>query len=97
MASVEEVVSALESVDMDIRFAPHSHRRARQRNVDLEKVKEKIREPDIYEVRDNDEKDPRYEKTYKIALKVSEDQFYEMPIYFNSGGNEIYVKSVWKK
>lgn len=97
MVSVDEVVSELKTADKNIRVAPHSHRRAKQRNVDLKQVKKKIEDLDFHNVRDNNQDDPRYEKTYNLVVKVSNDCFYEMPIYFNMNGNEIYVKSVWNK
>jgi len=96
MVSVEDVVSELKNVDKNVRMASHSHRRARQRNVDLRQVKKKLRKLDILSVRPNDQEDPRYINTYKVAIKAS-GKLYEMPIYFNMGGNEIYVKSVWNK
>ncbi len=97
MVSLDEVISEMKTVERDVRIAPHSHRRAKQRNVDLEQVKQKIKELDIKDVRENNQEDPRYEKTYKITIKVPENKEYEMPIYFNPAGNEIYVKSVWNK
>jgi len=97
MASLDEVVQELKTVDKNVRIAPHSHRRARQRNVDLEEVKQKIRDLNFHKVRENNQKDSRYGKTYKVIIKGSEDSYYEMPIYFNIQGNEIYVKSVWNK
>ena len=96
MVSVGKVVSQLETVDRNIRIAPHSHRRAKQRNVDLEQVKKKLRDLEIHRVRSNDQEDPRYSKTFKVTIKTS-GRLYEMPIYFNLNGNEIYVKSVWNK
>jgi len=97
MVSVDEVISKLKTVDKSVRIAPHSHRRAKQRNVDLKQVKQKIRDLEFHRVRENNQDDPRYEKTYKVTVKVSNDRVYEMPIYFNMNGNEIYVKSVWNK
>lgn len=97
MVSVEEVISELKTVDTEVRMAPHSHRRAKQRNVDLKHVKQKLMNLEIHGVRSNDQEDPRYSKTYKVILKTSEENLYEMPIYFNMNGNEIYVKSVWNK
>lgn len=97
MVSLDEVISELKTVDKEVRVAPHSHRRAKQRNVDLKQVKQKVKDLDFHSVRENNQDDPRYEKTYKVVIKVSDDGFYELPIYFNMGGNEIYVKSVWNK
>lgn len=97
MVSLSEVVSELKTVDREVRIAPHSHRRAKQRNVDLKQVKQKVKDLNFHSVRENNQDDPRYEKTYKVVIKVSENRFYELPIYFNMGGNEIYVKSVWNK
>lgn len=97
MISVDEVISDLKTVNKNVRVAQHSHRRAKQRNVDLKKVKQEIKNLDFHGVRENNQDDPRYEKTYKVTIKVGEDRVYEMPIYFNLDGNEIYVKSVWNK
>ena len=97
MVSLEEAISELKTVDRKVRIAPHSHRRANQRNVDLKHVKRKIKDLDFQNARENNQDDPRYEKTYKVVIKASEDKFYEIPIYFNKNGNEIYVKSVWTK
>lgn len=97
MVSVEKVISELKTVEKNVRIAHHSHRRAKQRNVDLKQVKRKIKDLDFHSVRENNQDDPRYEKTYKVTIKVSDDRVYEMPIYFNMDGNEIYVKSVWNK
>lgn len=97
MVSLSEVVSELETVDKSVRIAPHSHRRAKQRNVDLRQVKQKVKDLDFHSVRENNQDDPRYSKTYKVVIKVSENRFYELPIYFNMEGSEIYVKSVWNK
>lgn len=96
MVDLEKVISELETVDKDVRVAPHSFRRARQRNVDVNQVKQKIRELDLHSVRENNQDDPRYGKTYKIVVKAG-DGFYELPIYFNMNGSEIYVKSLWNK
>ena len=97
MVSSDEVISGLETVDGKVRVAPHSHRRAKQRNIDLNQVKHRIQELEFHSVRENNQDDPRYEKTYKITVKASNNRIYEMPIYFNMNGNEIYVKSVWNK
>lgn len=97
MASVEKLVSELEDVDKEIVIAAHSYHRSKQRNIDLKPVKRKIKKLDIYSVRKNNQRDPRYSKTYKIVVKDSESRFYEIPIYFNPNGNEVYVKSVWNK
>jgi len=70
-------------VNKSVRVAPHSHRRAKQRNVGLKKVKQKIKNLDFHSVRENNQDDPRYEKTYKVTIKVGEDRVYEMPIYFS--------------
>lgn len=97
MVSAEKVISELKTVDGEVRIAPHSHRRAKQRNVNLKQIKQKLKNLDIHSVRPNDQEDPRYSKTYKVIIKTSKGKFYEMPIYFNVDGNEIYVKSVWNK
>lgn len=97
MVSVDEVIAELKTVDNSVRVAPHSHRRAKQRNVDLKQVKQKIRDLEFHSVRENNQDDPRYGKTYKVLIKVGSDKLYEMPIYFNMNGSEIYVKSVWNK
>jgi len=94
---LDEVISELKTVDKQVRIAPHSHRRAKQRNVDLKKVRQKVKDLDFQSVRENNQDDPRYDKTYKVVIRVADDRFYELPIYFNMGGNEIYVKSVWNK
>ncbi|MFB6208858.1 MAG: hypothetical protein ABEJ56_01825 [Candidatus Nanohaloarchaea archaeon] len=97
MVSVEEVISELKTVDSEVRIAPYSHRRVKQRNVNLKQIKQKLKDLDIHSVRPNDQEDPRYNKTYKVTIETSKGSFYEMPIYFNMDGNEIYVKSVWNK
>jgi hypothetical protein len=97
MVSVDEVVSELKTVDNEVRIAPHSHRRAKQRNANLKQVKQKLENLEIHSARPNDQEDSRYSKTYKVTVKTSKGSFYEMPIYFNTEGNEIYVKSVWNK
>jgi hypothetical protein len=97
MVSAGKVISELETVDENIRIAPHAHRRAKQRNVDMEQVKQKIKELNFHSVRGNNQDDSRYEKTYKVTIKAGNGRFYEMPIHFNIDGNEIYVKSVWNK
>jgi len=97
MVSAEDVISELNTVDSEVRIAPHSHRRAKQRNVNLKQVKQKLKNEKIHSVTPNDQEDPRYSKTYKVIIKTSEGKLYEMPIYFNMDGNEIYIKSVWNK
>jgi hypothetical protein len=97
MVSVEEAISELKTVDSEVHIAPHSHRRAKQRNVNLKQIKQKLKNLEIHSVRSNDQEDQRYSKTYKVTVKTSKGKFYEMPIYFNMDGNEIYVKSVWNK
>jgi hypothetical protein len=94
MVSVETVVSELKTVEGNIRINPHSYRRAKQRNVDLNQVKTKLKNLDLHNVRENNQKDPRYGKTYKVTIRDSDNKVYEMPIYFSLNGNEIYVKSV---
>jgi hypothetical protein len=97
MVDKEEVLSDLETVESEVRFSQHSHRRARQRNVDLDAVRQRLRDLDVVSVRGNDDDDPRYGRTYKVVVEGSGENLYEMPVYFNMNGSEIYVKSVWNK
>lgn len=97
MPSVDKVISELETVKMEIKINFHSYRRAKQRNIDMSLVKRKIRNLNLERVKENNQDDPRYSKTYKVTIKGSGTDIYEIPIYFNMGGNEVYVKSVWNK
>lgn len=97
MKITKKVIQELKNVEKNIRLPYHSFKRAKQRNVDTDFVKEKLRNLEIQSVRENPEKDSRFEKTYKVTIEKTEEEKYEMPIYFNPEGNEIYVKSVWIK
>lgn len=97
MVDKDQVKSELSTVESNVRVAPHAHRRAQQRNVDVNHVKRKLENLDIEDAKANDDNDTRYEKTYKILIKKDSDTYYTAPVHFNMHGNEIYVKSLWQE
>lgn len=63
----------------------------------MDYLKKRIEQLDIEDVKENDDEDPRFEKTYKILIQKSNNTYFQEPVHFNMHGQKIYVKSVWQK
>lgn len=97
MASVDALKQKLQACDPDhFEFPYHVHERARQRNVDLAGVKQKLEDVDISDARENNTSDPNFEYSYRVTVTVDGNQ-YELPIYFNVPGTKVLVKSIWPR
>jgi len=93
----DQLEEKLEEADPDrVEFPKHLYDRARKRNVDVESVKDKIKDFDFSCVRPNNQADSNFDFSFKVTVDT-ENGSYEAPIYFNSPGNTVLVKSVWPK
>ena len=93
----EKLIEELDKADPDrIEFTQHFYQRAQRRNIDANSVKYNLRKQDFVEVRENNRSDPKFEFSYKVTMET-ENQRYEVPLYFNIPGPKILVKSVWPR
>lgn len=93
----ERLEEKLEKAEIDrVEFPKHVYDRARKRNVDVEALKESIRDFDFSEVRPNSQSDSSFDFSYRVTVDT-ENGRYEVPIYFNVPGHKLLVKSVWPR
>lgn len=94
---VEKFKDLLEKSEYNrIEFPQHFYEQARKRNIDTNKVKDKIQSKEFIEVRENHQSDKKFDNSYIAKLKI-DDKKVEIPIYFNVPGPIILVKSIWPR
>jgi hypothetical protein len=93
----DELEEKLEEADPNrVEFPRHVYERARKRNVDVDAVKQRIRDFDFSDVRPNNQSDSSFDYSFKVTVDTGKGR-YEAPIYFNVPANKLLVKSVWPK